>query len=79
MTPKQELKKLAKPEFAKEPEKYYPTKTLKALGFERAQCPVCSSNFWRHTPKKERCGDSQCEQKYSFIGVGTGELHRSFG
>jgi len=67
-----EIKKLAKPEFAANPDKFYPTATLKALGFHRASCPSCGNNFWRHTEKRVNCGDSQCEKKYTFIGVGTG-------
>lgn len=51
---------------------FYPTKIFAKLGFSRAQCPECGNNYWRHTDKKVTCGDSQCEKKYSFIGVGTG-------
>lgn len=68
-----EIKKLAKPEFAANPDKFYPTATLKALGFHRASCPECKNNFWRHSEKRVTCGDSQCVKKYTFIGVGTGK------
>ena len=70
-----EIKKLAKPEFAANPDKFYPTATLRALGFHRATCPVpgCGHNYWRCSDKRTTCGDSQCEKKYSFIGVGTGK------
>lgn len=67
-----EIKALAKPEFAANPDKFYPTQTLKKIGFHRANCPTCKNNFWRHSEKRVTCGDSQCEKKYSFIGVGTG-------
>jgi alanyl-tRNA synthetase len=67
-----EIKKLAKPEFAANPDKFYPTTTLKNLGFSRAQCKECGNNYWRATEARITCGDSQCEKKYSFIGVGTG-------
>lgn len=67
-----EIKKLARPEFAANPDKFYPTDTLRRLGFSRNQCPVCENFYWRHTTAKTTCGDSQCEKKYSFIGVGTG-------
>jgi len=65
-----EIKALAKPEFEANPDKFYPTKTFAKLGFHRARCPKCQSYFWRHTEKKELCGDSNCEGKYSFIGKG---------
>jgi len=67
-----EIKKLARPEFAANPDKFYPTKTLRKLGYERAQCPECDNNFWRRTDKRRTCGDSNCEKQYSFIGKGTG-------
>jgi alanyl-tRNA synthetase len=66
-----EIKKLAKPEFAANPDKFYPTPTLRKLGFTRATC-TCGNNYWRHSEKRQTCGDSQCEKRYSFIGVGTG-------
>jgi len=65
-----EIKALAKPEFAANPDKFYPTTTFRRLGFHRAQCPKCQAHFWRHTEKKELCGDSNCEGMYSFIGKG---------
>ena len=68
-----EIKALAKPEFAANPEKFYPTKTFEALGFHRAVCIKCKANFWRHTDKKLTCGDSNCDGKYSFIGAGVGK------
>jgi len=66
-----EIKKLAKPEFAANPDKFYPTETLRKLGFHRATCS-CGTNYWRYSEKRVTCGDSQCEKRYHFIGVGTG-------
>lgn len=66
-----EIKALAKPEFAANPEKFYPTTTLEKLGFSRHQCPCCKANYWSHTERKT-CGDSNCEGQYSFIGNGLG-------
>ena len=42
-----EIKKLARPEFAANPDRFYPTKTLAKLGYKRAQCLKCNNNFWR--------------------------------
>jgi len=70
LTAKQ-IKKLAKPEFAANPDKFYPTKTLTKLGYHRATCK-CGTNYWRRTEERETCGDSNCEKRYNFIGIGTG-------
>ena len=35
--------------------------------------PGCGHNFWRCSSERVTCGDSQCEKRYSFIGVGTGK------
>ena len=65
-----EIKALARPEFAANPDKFYPTETLRKLGFSRASCPKCKCNYWRHSETRETCGDSNCDGKYSFIGKG---------
>jgi alanyl-tRNA synthetase len=62
-----QIKALARPEFAADPERFYPTATLTRLGFSRAQCPTCHNFFWRHSDKRLTCGDSQCEGRYTFI------------
>jgi alanyl-tRNA synthetase len=68
-----EIKALARPEFAANPEKFYPVTTLKNLGFSRAECPKCKNHYWRHSPTRKTCGDSNCDGRYSFIGAGTGK------
>ncbi|KAH3764451.1 alanine--tRNA ligase [Pelomyxa schiedti] len=68
-----QIKNMAKPQFAAQPEKFYPVTTLKAWGFHRAQCPKCGEHFWRHSETRTVCGDSRCEGKYHFIGRGTGK------
>ena len=67
-----EIKALAKPEFAANPEKFYPTKTFEKLGFKRYKCKVSGENFWSTVPR-ETCGDSIVEGQYSFIGNGLGK------
>lgn len=61
---------MAKPEFAANPEKFYPTETFEKLGFKRSQCTVCSNNYWSCDEEKKTCGDSNCDGKYSFINNG---------
>ena len=67
------MKNLAKPEFAKNPEQFYPTQVFEKFGFTRAQCSKCHANYWRHTEERDTCGDSNCVGSYKFIGVGTGK------
>ena len=67
------MKNLAKPEFAKNPDLFYPTAVFSKFGFTRAQCPKCHANYWRHTEARDTCGDSNCVGSYKFIGVGTGK------
>lgn len=33
---------------------------MKRFGFHRANCPKCGNNYWRHSEKKDTCGDSAC-------------------
>ena len=39
------MKNLAKPEFAKNPEQFYPTQVFEKFGFTRAQCSKCHANY----------------------------------
>lgn len=68
-----EIKALARPEFAANPEKFYPTETFAKMGYTRAQCPCCQNYYWRFSEKADTCGDSNCRGKYSFINNGIGK------
>jgi alanyl-tRNA synthetase len=68
-----EMKNLAKPEFARDPDQFYPTKVFEKYGFTRTQCPCCGANYWRHSETQDTCGDSNCVGSYKFIGTGTGK------
>lgn len=68
-----EMKNLAKPEFAKNPELYYPTQIFSKFGYSRSKCSKCGANYWRHTEARDTCGDSNCVGSYQFIGIGTGK------
>ncbi len=65
-----EIKKLARPEFRENPDKFYPTETLRRLGFERNECPKCNNFYWRASEERDTCGDSNCIGKYTFIDNG---------
>ena len=53
------MKALAKPEFEKNYQKYYPVKTFEMIGFSRARCPKCQHYYWRKSEKATTCGDSK--------------------
>ncbi|MFW5902409.1 MAG: alanine--tRNA ligase-related protein, partial [archaeon] len=59
---KEEIKKKA----SKEPEKYYPTKTLKEEGYRRQKCNNCGNYYWS-TEKRETCDEPECIGGYQFI------------
>lgn len=64
---------MIKPEFEANPDKYYPTTTLKdKLGFTRNKCEKSGKYFWNLDPKRTHCGDSGYDGEYEFIGTGTG-------
>ncbi len=55
---------------SKNPEKYYPLSSLKEKGFKRKKCLKCGRFFWTLS-NEEICGDSSCQNGYSFIGKKT--------
>ncbi len=64
-------KKRLKKKASKDPDKYYPTETLKKLGFSRRRCE-CGNHFWS-SGEREHCEEPECRQKagkaaYGFIG-----------
>jgi len=67
-----EIKKWIREKASHEPEKYYPVKTLKELGFKRYKCKFCGKNFWSTEPR-DYCDEPECREKagllpYGFIG-----------
>ena len=62
-----EQKKAFKLIAQKNPEKHYPVKTLKELGFERKQCKKCKTFFWT-TEELDICGEPNCSGGFRFIG-----------
>ena len=62
-----QIKKLMKPEFAKNYGKYYPVKTLRSLGYERYVCKKCGRGFWSQAPR-DFCDEAECSGGYRFIG-----------
>lgn len=76
-----EIKKAFKKITSKNPDKYFPTKELRNLGYIRKQCKYCGTFFWTQLKERTVCGDPVCsggfkvtEQnpakvKLSYIGV----------
>ncbi|HMK47078.1 MAG TPA: alanine--tRNA ligase [Methanocella sp.] len=62
-----EIKKLMKPEFAKNYEKYYPVKTLSGMGYHRQVCKKCGRGFWTQVDR-DLCDEAECGGGYRFIG-----------
>jgi len=50
-------------------ETYFPVKTLRELGFFRAQCKTCSRHYWSQDRTQRVCGDPSCSGGFRFIGT----------
>jgi len=61
-----EVKVQFKKTFSASPEKYYPVKYLKELGFKRSQCKKCKKFYWS-IEDRSVCGDASCIGKYEFL------------
>ncbi|MBY9007473.1 MAG: alanine--tRNA ligase [Candidatus Lokiarchaeota archaeon] len=62
-----ELKKAFKKIASIEPDKYFPTKELKELGYMRKECVSCGTHFWTiHTDRKV-CGDPMCSGGFQVV------------
>ena len=76
-----ELKEKFKTITSQNPDKYFPTKELKNLGYIRKKCECCGTYFWTTLKERKVCGDPMCtggfqvtinnpsKEKLSYIGV----------
>jgi len=62
----EEFKKQIKKKASKNPEKHYPTETLKEKGYRRQRCEKCGEYFWA-VKERETCDEPECTEGYSFI------------
>ncbi len=60
---KKEFKKVA----SADPDKYYPTRKLKAEGFARKQCTKCGMYFWTVVKSRTVCGDPACSGGFDVV------------
>ena len=67
MASDKEIKEQIRADASKNPEVFFPVKTLKSKGFARHQCEKCSRFFWTTKPSKV-CGDPACSGGFRFIG-----------
>ena len=61
-----QVKAQIKKEASANPEKFFPVKTLKKLGFSRQQCTQCKTYFWSQSASKV-CGDPKCSGGFRFL------------
>ena len=55
-----EIKKEFRIECSENPDSYYPTAKLNALGFQRKKCDTCQKYFWSIDSERTVCGDPDC-------------------
>src|SRR3990167_6750696 len=63
----EQVKKDFKLKAQKDPDNYYPTKTLKELEFIRKQCK-CKQWFWTINKDRNYCGEPSCSGGLTFVG-----------
>jgi len=73
-----EIKKKYTKIFPQDPDRYYPTKYLKSMGFVRGQCSKCARYFWNQDKNRKVCGDVSCVGKFSFLEKPLAKNHFSY-
>ncbi len=68
MLSEKEMKKRVKEEASSDPDRFFPSVTMREIGLERGQCPKCGTRYWSADPDRTTCGEPACEGGYSFIG-----------
>lgn len=68
MLSEKEMKRNVKAEASREPDKFFPTDTMRAIGLERKLCPKCGTYFWTADSERQVCGEPMCIGGYTFIG-----------
>lgn len=73
-----EQKKVFKEIASKDPDKYYPTKELKGLGYIRKRCIHCRTNFWTTHKNRDVCGDPACSGGFQVVVNNPSKVKLSF-
>jgi alanyl-tRNA synthetase len=63
-----EMKIRVKEEASSDPDRFFPTETMRDIGLQRRKCTNCGTFFWSADPERTVCGEPVCEGGYSFIG-----------
>jgi len=72
-----EQKKVFKEIASKEPDKYFPTKELRELGYMRKHCK-CGTYFWTVHKDREVCGDPACSGGFQVVADNPSPIKLSF-
>ncbi len=72
-----EMKKGFKKIASKDPDRYYPTKELKSLGYMRKLCK-CGTYFWTTHKDREVCGDPACAGGFQVVINNPSQVKLSF-
>ncbi|MHA1731013.1 MAG: alanine--tRNA ligase [Promethearchaeota archaeon] len=73
-----EQKKAFKEVASRDPEKYYPTRKLRALGFSRKRCRSCGMYFWTVNEGQETCGDPACSGGFNVVEDNPSKVKMSY-
>ena len=73
-----EQKKVFKEIASKDPDRYYPTKELKSLGYIRKCCTHCGTHFWTTHKNREVCGDPACSGGFQVVVNNPSKVKLSF-
>nr|MDO8112315.1 alanine--tRNA ligase [Candidatus Sigynarchaeota archaeon] len=71
---KKEFKKVA----SSDPDKFYPTRKLKAEGFIRKQCTKCGMYFWTANKTRTVCGDPACSGGFDVVTNNPSKIKLSY-
>ena len=72
-----EIKKKFKKIASEEPDKYFPTKELRNLGYMRKLCN-CGTYFWTVLEEREVCGDPACSGGFQVVINNPSQIQLSF-
>ncbi|MFX1457303.1 MAG: alanine--tRNA ligase, partial [Promethearchaeota archaeon] len=62
-----QLKKVFKKIASKNPDKYFPTKELRSLGYIRKHCECCGNYFWTTIKERVVCGEPVCSGGFQVV------------